>query len=34
MISKAEPDEIMLSETEFARLIDLYGDGLLRLCLI
>ena len=34
MISAVLPDEIMLSETELARLIDQYGDGLLRICLL
>jgi RNA polymerase sigma-70 factor (ECF subfamily) len=34
MISVAVPDGIILSETELERLVDQYGDGLLRTCLL
>ncbi len=34
MISVAVPDGIFLSETELERLVDQYGDGLLRTCLL
>lgn len=34
MISVAIPDGVILSETELERLVDQYGDGLLRVCLL
>lgn len=34
MISVAVPDRVILSETDLERMIDRYGDGLLRLCLL
>lgn len=34
MISVAVPDRVILSELDLERLIEQYGDGLLRLCLL
>lgn len=34
MISVAVPDGVILSEMELERLVDQYGDGLLRTCLL
>ena len=34
MISVAVPDGVILSEVELERLINQYGDGLLRVCLL
>ena len=34
MISVAIPDGVILSEMELERLVDQYGDGLLRVCLL
>ena len=34
MISVAVPDRVILSEAELEQLIDRYGDGLLRTCLL